>query len=107
MILKNELTLVFDETNINWQRNADITKDINLNRTTIEINVRYFNDMLKNRGYLYLNQIYEVLGFEWDPNKQNVCYIYETDITEIVLANVTEEGNGIKFTLIFVKEGAE
>lgn len=38
------------------------------------------------RGYIYLNQIYEALGFEWDPKNENVCY-YEGIEFETFLFN--------------------
>lgn len=33
----------------------------------------YINDLIRTRGYIYLNQIYEMLGVEWDPECENIC----------------------------------
>lgn len=31
------------------------------------------NDLIQYRGYIYLNQIYELLGIRWDPKYENPC----------------------------------
>lgn len=36
----------------------------------------YINELLRIRGYVYLNSIYEVLGVRWDPKWDNACIIY-------------------------------
>ena len=33
----------------------------------------YMNDLIRYRGYIYLNQIYEMLGIGWDPKNENPC----------------------------------
>lgn len=33
----------------------------------------YINDILLYRGYIYMNQIFETLGCEWNPDNENVC----------------------------------
>lgn len=37
----------------------------------------YFNDILRVRGYIYLNTIYEMLGVKWDPEWENLCLLYK------------------------------
>lgn len=48
-----------------------------VNRIFVRTQEDYLNDVLKARGYVYMNQIYEVLGFAWDPERENRCYIYK------------------------------
>jgi hypothetical protein len=31
------------------------------------------NDTIRYRGYIYLNQIYELIGHPWNPNDENPC----------------------------------
>lgn len=33
----------------------------------------HINDLIQYRGYIYLNQIYEMLGVRWDPKNENPC----------------------------------
>lgn len=33
----------------------------------------YLNGLLNLRGYIYMNQIFEHLGFEWNPENENIC----------------------------------
>lgn len=51
--------------------------DNDFNRMFVENKEDYINDLLRYRGYVYLNQIYEFLGIAWDPRCDNVCYIHE------------------------------
>ena len=37
---------------------------------------RYLNNVLKDRGYIYSNQIYECFNNKWDPKNENKCYLY-------------------------------
>ena len=43
----------------------------------VRSNQVYLNELLRARGYVYMNQIYEILGFGWDPERENRCYIYK------------------------------
>lgn len=61
-------TILFDYSCIGWSKNRE------MNRMFLELQRRYFTDLLLNRGYVYLNEIYERLGAEWDPNKENICW---------------------------------
>lgn len=63
------ITLLFNETNKNWVNNKDH------NFTFLLYTERYLEDLLYHRGYLYLNQVYEALGFEWNPKDENKCFI--------------------------------
>ena len=37
----------------------------------------YVNDLLKHRGYVYMNEIYTLFGIMWDPKRENPCCIYD------------------------------
>lgn len=49
---------IFDEYNINW------TKDSELNRLYIQAQQNYANHLLQARGFVFLNEVYDNLGFE-------------------------------------------
>lgn len=53
------------------------TTDVEHNQMFIRLREDYFNDILKVRGYIYLNTIYEMLGVEWDPDWYNPCLRYQ------------------------------
>ena len=46
------------------------------NRMFLRYTELCMNDYLVNRGYVYLNQIYDNLGVRWDPQRDNPCCIY-------------------------------
>lgn len=78
--------------NTDTSRNAE--KDKVINEFFVKTMERYFNEVLTHRGYVYLNEIYEALGFSWSPSKKNTCYIYEKD-------------NHIDFGIIITSNGIE
>lgn len=49
---------IFDESNGNWHKNAE------LNRVFIQCQQNYFNQILHARGHIFLNEVYDRLGFE-------------------------------------------
>lgn len=48
----------FDESNANWNKNAEI------NRVFIQCQQNYLNHLLHARGHVFLNEVYNTLGFE-------------------------------------------
>lgn len=64
MILAN---ITFDKQNTNW------TNDQSYNHMFLLMEERYINDLIRSRGYVYLNQIYEALDTKWNPNDENPC----------------------------------
>lgn len=57
-VVRDRLARVFDESNRNWQPNAET------NRMFLEANQRYFNDRLMTHKHVFLNEVYDALGFE-------------------------------------------
>ena len=57
----------------------------------------YFNSVLRVRGYLYMNTIYEMLGVEWNTDFENFCIMYKPNNTSLKLAIrcVNEDGYDI------------
>lgn len=62
------ITIMFDNTCTSWTPHADY------NMLFLEMNMKYLHDLFTQRGYLYLNQIYESLGAEWNPDDNNIYW---------------------------------
>lgn len=69
------------------------TTDAEHNHMFIRLQENYFNDVLKVRGYIYANTIYEMLGIKWDPDWYNPCLRYEPCAKlKLVVRDVNEDG---------------
>lgn len=65
---------VFEEsTSWEWDTNVDV------NTIGLLQKQRYANDLLKSRGWLFLNEVYTMLGFPITPYGQDVGWIYVKD----------------------------
>ena len=64
---------IFDETNEKWNKDADTNRWF-LNRVQ-----SFFNDRLRTNGYVFLNDVYEELGFPKTKAGQVVGWIYDPD----------------------------
>ena len=57
----------------------------------------YANDLLKSRGYLFLNEVYEILGFPRTAAGQQIGWIYDEkhpigdNFVDFGLYNMTNE----------------
>lgn len=60
--------LIFDENSMYWMEDHGCNKDF-IDKTEKEI-----NEFIESKGYIYLNQIYELLGLPWDPEKENILF---------------------------------
>lgn len=62
---------VYDSGNIGW------TKDPHANKTFLMQQQRYCNELLQKKGYLFLNDVYELLGYARTAYGQVVGWIYD------------------------------
>ena len=68
-----EYEIIFDKTNPNWMGySAD--NIFMLGHLEDRVNI-----ILYHNGYIYLNQIYEILGLKWDPKDYNRCFIADPE----------------------------
>lgn len=67
----SEYARFFDEYSKEWQ------KDPEYNLMFLRSQERYANDMLKAKGYLFLNQVYESLGLEPTKAGQIIGWVYD------------------------------
>ena len=63
----------FDECCSGW------TKDPRSNLMFLKYQERYANERLKAKGYLFLNQVYEMLGIPITEEGQLVGWVYDVD----------------------------
>ena len=71
------MTIYFDKSCPYW------SKDDEMNRYFLNHQMDYVMDLIKHRGYIYLNQIYEQIGVEWDTERENIC-IKNLDFTVVI-----------------------
>lgn len=69
--LGSEYARFFDETCTGW------TKDPEYNLTFLINQQRYANDLLKSKGHLFLNEVYDMLGMARSKAGQVVGWIYD------------------------------
>ena len=67
----SEFAVFFDEFNPNWR------KDAGLNKMFLCRQQDYANDVLKCKGYLFLNDVYEMLGMPKTAAGQVVGWVYD------------------------------
>ena len=68
-VTPSEYSRVFDETNPQHTGSADYDKKF------LILQERYANQLLQSKGHLFLNQVYENLGFEPTPAGQMVGWV--------------------------------
>ena len=69
-----EYARVFDEVSTKeWDKNPDV------NKNTLLLRQKYADDMLKSRGWLFLNEVYTMLGYPITDYGQDVGWIFEKD----------------------------
>lgn len=61
----------FDETSDIWHR------EMILNRTNLRTQLQWANDQLVGRGYIFLNEVYKMLGMEPSESGHTVGWIYD------------------------------
>lgn len=59
----------FDESSKNWERNPE------MNRMFVQVQQTYANDLLRARGHIFLNEVYDMLGLERSKAGQVVGWV--------------------------------
>ena len=72
-LLPSPYAKIFDEGNPNWEKDSDY------NLMYIRNVESKFNDKLKACGYVFLNDVYEALGFPKTKTGQIVGWVYDPD----------------------------
>ena len=75
-LLPSPYARIYDELNPNWERDSDY------NLMYIRNVENKFNDKLKAYGYVFLNDVYEALGFPKTKTGQVVGWVYDPDNPE-------------------------
>lgn len=70
--LYSDYARFFDEANVNWNNNPEY------NLMFLKSQQQYANDLLKSRGRLFLNEVYDMLGMERSKAGQVVGWVYDT-----------------------------
>lgn len=89
----------FDENNQLW------TKDNVMNRFTLNNQRKYMYDLLATRGYLFLNEAYDMLGFSRTKNGQLVGWIYKEEMTVGDIYTIYRQGESFVYLLDFKPQG--
>lgn len=71
--LYSDYAKFFDESNVNWNRNPEY------NLMFLKSQQQYANDLLKSRGRLFLNEVYDMLGIERTKAGQVVGWVYDEE----------------------------
>ena len=83
-VISMKAAIVFDNKNILGQESNE--NNIMQIRTTM----MHINDLLKQRGYIYLNQIYEAFFVYWDTKRCNHCILYADNEIRFEINNIFE-----------------
>lgn len=89
----------FDENNRLWM------KDNVMNRFTLNNQRKYIYDLLATRGYLFLNEAYDMLGFSRTKNGQLVGWIYKEGMTVGDVYMIYRQGESFVYMLDFKPQG--
>ena len=93
-------TRFFDTTNKLW------AKGIGMNMYTLKHEQKYMYDLLVARGYLFLNEALDMLGFSRTKNGQLVGWIYKEGIVANDIYTIYPHGNyGSLYMLNFKPQG--
>lgn len=90
--LTSPFSKYFTKSNVNWKNDDD------WNKTFVSLRQSYFNDVLKAKGSLTLNEVYREMGFKetkegmingwfYDPDDPNLKNFVQLTATEVYLHN--------------------
>lgn len=74
--LYSEYARFYDCGNTNWEPDADY------NLKFLRSQQNYFNEILKARGFVFLNEVYEALGIPYSKAGQVVGWLYDEELGE-------------------------
>lgn len=77
---------VFDDRNENWN---PVPTNRLFHITSVE---KMFNDLLIDRGYVFLNEIYDAMGFEQTPEGQLVGWVRNSEGDNKIIMTIWENG---------------
>lgn len=89
----------FDENNQLWMK-ANV-----VNRFTLNNQRKYIYDLLVTRGYLFLNEAYDMLGFSRTKNGQLVGWTYKEGMTVGDIYMIYRRGESFVYLLDFKPQG--
>lgn len=89
----------FDGNNQLWM------KDNVMNRFTLNNQRKYIYDLLVTRGYLFLNEAYDMLGFSRTKNGQLVGWTYKEGMTVGDIYTIYRRGESFVYLLDFKPQG--
>lgn len=81
---RDEYSVIFYEGNPGWDKDPELTKYFLLQQQN------WANDLLKSRGYVFLNEVYEMLGFNRTAAGQVIGWYY--DERDLSLHNCVDFG---------------
>lgn len=82
--------VVFDETNPNWNR------ELEFNQFFLASQLTYANERLRARGFLFLNDVYQALGFPVTKDGQVVGWLADGTGDGYVSFGIFDENNEIQ-----------
>ncbi len=89
----------FDGNNQLWM------KDNVMNMFTLNNQRKYIYDLLVTRGYLFLNEAYDMLGFSRTKNGQLVGWTYKEGMTVGDIYTIYRRGERFVYLLDFKPQG--
>ena len=78
----------------NQKTSFQATSEIEENRVFVRMQENYINDLLRVRGYVYLEHIYTIFGVKWNPEWVNSCITYRPNNRQVKLKIVRENEDG-------------
>lgn len=96
---EDNYTRFFDENNRLWM------KDNVRNMFTLNNPRKYMYDLLATRGYLFLNEAYDMLGFSRTKDGQLVGWTYKEGMTVGDIYMIYRQGESFVYLLDFKPQG--
>lgn len=84
---RSEYAVIFDEFNPNFDKNPGY------NQAFLSAQQTYWNQKLQQRGFVFLNEVYETLGFDQTTAGQIVGWLWDGDGDNYIDFGLFEPGN--------------